>query len=87
MSTSTRYNSRWVFSDTSGYYAAMIENDENHDAALVILSRLERERVRFFTTLYVLAELHALVINRRRNPQLALALSEISKLAAQPLFL
>lgn len=74
MSTPTHHHTNWVFSDTSGYYGAAAENDLNHDAALAILSRLERERVRFFTTLYVLAELHALVISRRRNSQLALAL-------------
>lgn len=63
----------WIFCDTSGYFGAAAVNDQNHATALAILSRLERERIRFFTTLYVLAELHALIITRQRNPQLGLA--------------
>ena len=74
MTTRARQRSNWIFVDTSAYYAAAAENDENHDTAVVILSAFERERVRLFTTLYVLAELHALVISRRRNPRLALTL-------------
>lgn len=62
----------WVFSDTSGLFGASVRRDENYQAAGAILSRLQAERVRFFTTLYVLAELHALVITRRRDPRFAL---------------
>jgi predicted nucleic acid-binding protein len=74
MTTLPRHHPNWVFSDTSGYYAAAVEDDQRTPQAVATLSRLERERVRFFTTPFVLAELHALVITRRRNPQLALAL-------------
>lgn len=73
MSMQPRRRHNWIFADTSGYYGAAAENDDNHAAARAILSRLERERIRFFTTHYVLAELHALIITRRRNPQFALA--------------
>jgi predicted nucleic acid-binding protein len=52
----------------------MAANDETHDRARAILVRLERERVRLFTTPFVLAELHALIVARRRNPRLALTL-------------
>src|SRR5689334_1686555 len=74
MTTAVRQHTNWVFSDTSGYYGVAVEDDQRHDQALAILARLEREHVRFYTTLYVLAELHALVVTRRRNPQLALTL-------------
>ncbi len=73
MTTVSHQRAHWIFADTSGYYAAVAENDDNHAAALAILSRLERQRSRLFTTQYVLAELHALIITRRRDPQLALA--------------
>src|SRR5579884_2094202 len=74
MTASARYHAGWVFADTSGYYAAAAEDEQRHAEALAILKRLEGERVRFYTTHYVLAELHALVVTRRRNPQLALSL-------------
>jgi predicted nucleic acid-binding protein len=74
MTTPARRRVDWVFCDTSAYYAAAAQSDDNHAAALSVLRRLERERVRFFTTLYVLAELHALVITRHRDPRRALAL-------------
>lgn len=71
-STSPRQHPTWVFSDTSGLFGAAVARDENHQAARAILDHLQAERVHFFTTLYVLAELHALVITRRRDPRLAL---------------
>jgi predicted nucleic acid-binding protein len=74
MTTLPRFHPGWVFVDTSAYYGVAAENDQNHRAATAILARLEQERVRLFTTLYVLAEVHALVVTRRRNPREALAL-------------
>lgn len=56
------------------FYAAAAEDEGRHQEARAILTRLNRERVQFYTTLYVLAELHALVITRRRHPNFALAL-------------
>jgi predicted nucleic acid-binding protein len=74
MTAVPRYRPNWVFGNTSGYYAAAAEDETRHREAQAILARLQTEHVRFHTTLYVLAELHALVITRRRNPQFALAL-------------
>jgi predicted nucleic acid-binding protein len=42
--------------------------------AATIFRRLEREAVPLFTTRYVLAETHAIVLARRRSPREALAL-------------
>jgi predicted nucleic acid-binding protein len=74
MTTLPRQHPDWIFADTSGYYAAAVEDDQRTPQARAMLARLEREQVRFFTTLYILAELHALVSTRQRNPQLALTL-------------
>jgi len=74
MTTPPRQHPHWVFADTSGYYAGASEDEQRHHEARAILVQLERERVRFYTTLYVLAELHALAITRRRNPRFALDL-------------
>jgi predicted nucleic acid-binding protein len=74
MSAPPRLRSDWVFADISGYYAAASEDEQRCQDARAVLARLERERVRFHTTQYVLAELHALAITRRRNPGFALEL-------------
>jgi len=74
MTTIARQHTNWVFSDTSGYYGAAVEDDQRHHEALAVLVRLEQEHARFDTTQYVLAELHALLIARKRSPKLALAL-------------
>ena len=71
MTTAPRQHPAWVFVDTSGYYASAAADEQRHAEARAILARLAAERVRFFTTLYVLAELHALAITRRRNPRFA----------------
>lgn len=64
----------WIFSDSSGYYALAVRRDDNYQAAQVILRALAQERARFFTTTYVLAETHALIVNRQRDARGALAL-------------
>jgi uncharacterized protein len=61
-----------VFADSSAYYATAVARDANHSAARTILERLERDRAQLFTTRYVLAETHALLIARRRDPAEAL---------------
>src|SRR5438105_2164619 len=64
----------WVFADSSGYYAAAVRRDENFHAAQTMLASLEREHARLFTTRYVLAETHALIVKRQRDPRGALTL-------------
>jgi predicted nucleic acid-binding protein len=68
---------RRVFADSSGYFALAHEPDESHRRAVAALKRLVADRYRFFTTNSVLAELHALLVNRvDRNVALAV-LNEI----------
>jgi len=50
-----------VFADTSGLYAAVVGNDEAHDAAHGILVRLLEEGREIHTTSYVLLETMALL--------------------------
>ncbi len=62
-----------IFVDSSGYVAAALVRDDHHAQAESILRRLAQARTPLVTTRYVLAETHALVLVRRRNPQEALA--------------
>lgn len=79
MTSQAWFGSRRVFNDSSAYYALAAPDDDNHAAATVILNRLIAERRPSFTTNFVVAETHALVLNRR-NRQLALrVLSQIDR--------
>ena len=49
--------------DSSAYLAFVDADDANHAAALAIMRGLVRERYRDFTTNYLLAETHALVLS------------------------
>lgn len=55
---------RRVFVDTSEYYALADRNDANFEAALSILSHLAANHSRLFTTNFVIAEAHALLLIR-----------------------
>jgi predicted nucleic acid-binding protein len=59
-----------VFVDSSAYYALIDRQDAEHPAAKAILERLERQspRPRIFTTNFVRAEAHALILNRLGRP-------------------
>src|SRR5437764_577267 len=50
--------------DTSAYYALTDPQDKNHRSAQTITDRLRRERWRLFTTNFILAEVHALLLSR-----------------------
>jgi uncharacterized protein len=50
--------------DTSAYFALLAADDANHAQALAIRDRLIAEGWRLFTTSFVLAETHALLLNR-----------------------
>src|SRR5262249_41357332 len=54
--------------DTSAYFALLDADDANHAHALTIRDRLITERWRLFTTSFVLAETHALLLNRLSQP-------------------
>ena len=53
-----------LFVDTSAYYALADARDTNHEAAVRVRDRVIEERARLFTTNFVLAETHALVLSR-----------------------
>jgi predicted nucleic acid-binding protein len=55
---------RRVFVDTSAFYALANQREVNHVKALEIRARLIRERYSLYTTNYVIAETHALVLAR-----------------------
>jgi uncharacterized protein len=53
-----------LFMDTSAYYALADARDANHGTAKQVRDGLIGERARLFTTNFVLAETHALVLSR-----------------------
>src|SRR5918992_4782793 len=55
---------RRVLVDASAYFALLDQDDANHAQALAISRRLIAEGWRLFTTSFVLAETHALLLNR-----------------------
>ncbi len=50
--------------DTSAYFALSYSRDENHQAATSIAQQLIADRWRLFTTNFILAEIHALLLTR-----------------------
>ena len=55
---------RRVLVDASAYFALLDQDDANHAQARTISHRLIAEGWRLFTTSFVLAETHALLLNR-----------------------
>ncbi len=55
---------RRAFVDTAAYYALVDADDANHAAARTILTELRAQHFCLVTTNFVLAETHALVLNR-----------------------
>src|SRR5918999_3678739 len=64
MRTRPTSQARRTFVDTSAYFALLDQDDANHAQALAISHRLIAEGWRLFTTSFVLAETHALLLNR-----------------------
>lgn len=60
----TRAESHRVFVDTGAFAALTNLRDQNHLPALEIWKRLQRQRLAPFTTNFVVAETHALLIAR-----------------------
>ncbi|MCL4541896.1 MAG: PIN domain-containing protein [Chloroflexi bacterium] len=55
---------RGGFLDSSAYFAIVDRDDASHQAAQAILRRVVERRARLVTTSFVLAEAHALILNR-----------------------
>jgi predicted nucleic acid-binding protein len=54
----------FAFLDSSAYFAIIDATDHNHQAAITISQRLQLLRWRTFTSTYVVAETHALLLAR-----------------------
>ena len=60
-----RYESRpFALLDTSAYFALASSRESRHPGAAAIAARLQAERWRLFTTNYIVAETHALLLIR-----------------------
>jgi predicted nucleic acid-binding protein len=59
-----RFAVRRVFIDTSAYFALFNGRDVDHVRIVAAVRRLAMDRAQVFTTNYVLAETHALVLRR-----------------------
>lgn len=68
---------RRIFVDTSAHFALIDGTDTNHADALRVGQRLRTERWRMFTTNFIVAETHALILTRLGRRAAALALEEI----------
>ncbi len=53
-----------VFIDTSAFYALADKDDRNHMEAKRIVEILKKEKARVFTTNYIIAETHVLILTR-----------------------
>src|SRR6266496_3077985 len=69
--------SRRVFVDTSGYFAVANRRDSHHAAGTAMLNQLVAERRPFFTTNFILAETHALLLTKVNREVAARVLFEI----------
>ena len=64
MSPRRASQARRALVDTSAYFALLDADDANHTQARTISERLIAEGAHLFTTSFVLAETHALLLNR-----------------------
>lgn len=62
--TPLSHHPNWVFIDTGAYFAWIDPKDANHSAALAIMRGLIAHGFRLYTSNFVLAELHALLLTR-----------------------
>lgn len=58
---------RSVFVDSTAYFALVREQEDQHVQAVIILKLLEQQNWQLFSTPFVLAEVHALIVNRQRR--------------------
>jgi predicted nucleic acid-binding protein len=65
--------------DTSAYYALTDRGERTHQTARAIQQRLIRERWRLFSTNFILAETHALILNRLGYQRALRVLLEIDR--------
>jgi predicted nucleic acid-binding protein len=68
-----------VFVDTSAYFALANERDINHHQAATTAARLRRESSRLYTTNFILAETHALLLSKLGRRTAFRVLAEIDR--------
>src|SRR5579885_318833 len=66
-----------IFVDTSAYYALADQDDSNHHAASVAAQHLSQEGVDLYTSNFVVAESHTLLLNRLGRDTAALVLDRL----------
>lgn len=66
-----------MFVDTSAYFAAVNRRDVHHEAVSRIMTQAVKAGVRFVTTNFILAELHALLLTRVNRQVAARVLAEV----------
>lgn len=62
--TISSHHPYWVFIDTGGYFALASSKDSNHSIAIAIMNALISNHFRLYTSNFILAELHALLLSR-----------------------
>ncbi len=62
--TSAPFLNRRVLIDTGAYYALAARRETHHPAAIRIEARMIAQHLQPFTTNFILAETHALILNR-----------------------
>lgn len=73
------FRARWVFVDSSAYYALTDTDEREHRMALAIQRRLIDERWRLYTSNFIVAEAHALILNRLGHRPAARFLAAIDR--------
>ncbi len=81
MSTAPIRGASRVLVDTSAYFALVDPGDTNHASARAIAEQLTSERYRQFTTNFILAETHALLLARLGGAVAAREIQEIDRSA------
>lgn len=72
---------RRVFVDTSAYFALFDQTEIQYQVAHAVTARLGADRRRLYTTNFVVAETHALLLARRGRGLAAQALAEVDESA------
>ena len=79
MSSRPPHHARRVFADTSGYFAVANHRDASHTKGVSAFRQLIADRRPFFTTNFILAETHALLLTRVGRDVAANVLLEIDR--------
>src|SRR3954451_4772869 len=68
-----------VFVDTGAYFALAVGEDTHHQRAHELLRGLQRRNGRLFTSNFIVAEMHALLLSRRGRELAARMLDRVDR--------